>query len=343
MEITDSPRRASEALRHGHLAVLPTETVYGLAARADLPGSVGRVFAAKGRPTTHPLIVHVLDLAAAEHWWKDTTPLARTLAEKFWPGPLTIVAEKADHVSAVVTGGQSTVAVRSPDHSGFRTVLNDLAGHLNEPVGLVAPSANRFGKVSPTSATAAAADLSAHLTAEDVILDGGPCRIGLESTVVVVSDTGYNVARPGAISVHDLEEASGIHPSTPDSRGSTPPQGSLPGTLASHYAPDARVVLWPRPADLRNLNVDEGVSLGLVGLRSDVEQCLRLTPPSLIASETLTDADDTHQLAHGLYAALRRADELGLDVVLAIAPSAGPMAEAISDRMKRAATTIEAN
>ncbi|MEX2502753.1 MAG: L-threonylcarbamoyladenylate synthase, partial [Trueperaceae bacterium] len=221
----DGVRRGAARLRAGRLVAMPTETVYGLAARAVDRSAVGRVFAAKGRPADHPLIVHLHDLDALGAWIDRPDDRIRALAERFWPGPLTLIGPRADGVHDGVTGGHPTVAVRMPAHPVARAVLSALGD------AVAAPSANRFGHVSPTCARHVADEFPLH---DLLILDGGPCAIGLESTIVDLSGRQARLLRPGAIAVSALEDVLGAPVSAPHDASV-----AAPGRRVSHYAPDA--------------------------------------------------------------------------------------------------------
>jgi len=320
--ITESPREAAAALADGYLAVLPTETVYGLGALADGTG-VRRIFEVKGRPEWHPLIVHVSSAAAlsgADAWARDVPAFAHALVDAFWPGPLTVVVPRSGRVTDAITGGQDTVALRSPAHPLTHEVLRMLDITSGSQAGVAAPSANRHGAVSPTTAQHVARDLGAYLDANDVILDGGACDVGVESTIVDCTGAAPRVLRPGSIGVADIEHVTGLRVADVDSGV------RAPGGLAAHYAPSARV---------RIINegqlVDTEAGAGLIAL-SDVA-----TPAHLVR---LLSADDMAAYAHNLYAALRAADEQGLTHVVAIAPDGDAgLAVAIRDRLSRAAAS----
>ncbi|MEM8551011.1 MAG: L-threonylcarbamoyladenylate synthase [Pseudomonadota bacterium] len=296
-------------LENDGIAALPTETVYGLCARASSHAAVAKVFAAKGRPAHNPLIVHVDDLAGVEHLC-TLSAAGQALAEAFWPGPLTLVARLAREgaVAGAALGGGQTVAVRMPSARFFRDVLSRVGP-------LVAPSANRSGRVSATSAAAVADDLGA---AVDLVVDGGPSPIGLESTVVDVSE-GVAVLRHGAITAAQIEAVAG--PLTPGARG-----GPLrsPGMLTSHYAPRAVLRL-----NVAAHAVAEGEGYVAFGNAGDLSAAL--------VWEELSQAGDLHEAARGLYAALRRLDNAGVKTI-AVAPiPAEGIGVAINDRLARAA------
>ncbi len=320
--VTTDPVAAARALRDGHLAVLPTETVYGLGARADLPRAIARVYAAKGRPADHPLIVHVADAGAAWQWASSVPPWARALAEEFWPGPLTLVLPRSRRAGDFVTGGQDTVAVRVPAHPLTHEVLDALAGLVDDDaVGIAAPSANRFGRVSPTTAEHVHAELASALQPEDVLLDGGSSAVGVESTIVDCTGPAPVLLRPGHVSADDVERVTGLAVGTSSSV-------RAPGTLASHYAPHAIVRLLPAD-ELDAVDGPRDASRGVLAL-ADVD-----TPEGMVRLSAPVDAD---AYARALYAALREADALGLVEVLAVAPPAAGIGAAIVDRLTRAAT-----
>lgn len=321
MRITTDPDEAAAALVSGHLAALPTETVYGLGARADLPHAIARVYAAKGRPADHPLIVHIRDHDELGAWARDVPGYADDLARACWPGPLTLVLARTERAGDFITGGQDTVAVRVPSHPLMRTVLDRLAGLTADPaVGIAAPSANRFGRVSPTTVGHVEVELGLILGPDDVLLDGGPSSVGVESTIVDCTGPLPVILRPGHVSADDVTAATGL------ALG----QSSLvraPGTLASHYAPQARVTLVDAAA-LEGTPADDATTgvLALAGIP---------TPVGLVRLSAPATADAYAQV---LYAALREADALGLHRVLAVPPSADGIGAAVIDRLQRAAT-----
>ena len=320
-EISD-PREAARALLDGHLAALPTETVYGLGARADLPQAIARVYATKGRPADHPLIVHIANAGGLAAWAARVPDYAHALADRFWPGPLTLVVERSARAGDFVTGGQDTVAVRVPAHptvSEVLAILGELSG--DHDIGVAAPSANRFGRVSPTTARHVVAARGDLLGADDVVLDGGPSTVGLESTIVDCTGDRPAILRPGLISREDVEQVTGLTVGTGSSV-------RAPGTLASHYAPSARVRVVTA-ADVRHESVAPGsATIGLLAL-ADVP-----TPAGVVR---LSDPADGDAYARILYAALREADALGLATVLAVPPPEAGVGAAIADRLARAA------
>ena len=310
--------RGVQALRAGGLVVLPTETVYGLAADAANPQAVARVYAVKGRPADHPLILHLAATARLATWAATIPQYVHNLAAALWPGPLTMVLPRTDRVADYVTGGQDTVAIRVPDHPLAQAVLTEFGG------GLVAPSANRFGHVSPTTAAHAEQDLGDRLVAGlDIVVDGGPCQVGVESTILDCTGEYPVVLRPGTLGVAHIEDAAGV----PVSRESARPI-RVPGSLTSHYAPQAQVQIVSDAADLMP-DTSVPPRVGLLALAEVT------TPPGVVRLAAPSDAGD---YARVLYAALREADSLQLQQVVALAPAGDDgAAVAVRDRLQRAA------
>jgi L-threonylcarbamoyladenylate synthase len=316
--ITADVARAAVVLRAGGLVAMPTETVYGLGASIDLPTAVARVYAVKGRPADHPLIVHIADPAELPDFAAFVPPYAKDLSQACWPGPLTLVLPKTGRVGGFVTGGQDTVAIRVPDHPAAVALLR-AAG-----TGVAAPSANRFGRVSPTTAAHVAAELGGLLDPDrDLILDGGPTRVGLESTIVDCTGPQPRLLRPGGISSVQVTAITGLELAEPDT------SVRAPGTLASHYAPAARVQIRADAGPDEPPQQDP-----LVGL---IAPCDVATPVGLV--RLLAPADDG-EYAAGLYAALREADELQLRSIRVVLPAGDGLAAAIRDRVRRAAATV---
>lgn len=280
----------------------------------------------KGRPASHPVIVHVADAAAIDHWATDVPTTARALAAEFWPGPLTIVVPRASHVSDAITGGQPTVALRAPNHPLFQAVLGDLSNVSRPAPGIAAPSANRFGRVSPTTSAHVATELAAHLGPEDLILEGGECAVGVESTIVLCREDDVVVARSGQVTVEQLLDVVRV---APTSGGDAAPR--VPGSLATHYAPSAVVTLVTNDAQLRAVQAELTLNsdVGVICLQSD----LHATAPHWVRLATPTSLAE---YAHELYGALRRGDELGLTRIVALAPPATGIGIAIRDRLQRA-------
>lgn len=310
---------AVRILRSGGLIGLPTETVYGLAADAENELAVRRIFAVKGRPQSHPLIVHLPSLEASTGWVREVPPGAKALAEAFWPGPLTIVMRRGPRALDVVTGGQDTVAIRVPGHPLARAVLQRFGG------GLAAPSANRFGKVSPTRAEHVRAELGGDV---DLVLDGGASEVGVESTIVDLSGEAPALLRPGGITAEALAEVLG----RPVPRRTTG-EVRAPGMLAAHYAPRSGVVLVQAaelPAWAASL-VREGRKVAaLAAPEVEVGAATRVVVPS-----------DAAGLARVLYAKFREVDEGGFDLVLVPLPREEGVGVAVLDRLSRAAASHE--
>jgi len=316
---TTDPSLAARALADGHLGVLPTETVYGLGARADDAHAVARVFATKGRPVDHPLIVHVYEAAAARAWAASIPNYAEPLMERFWPGPMTLVLPRSTRAADFITGGQDSVAVRVPGSPVAREVLRTLAELTGDAsVGIAAPSANRFGRVSPTTAQHAAEEIGDFLEDGDVILDAGPCVVGVESTIIDCSQQAPVLLRPGKITAEQIEQVGGVDLS---SKSTT----RAPGTLAAHYAPHARV----RVTDVASLAEQASdPAVGLIALASVP------TPAKMVR---LCAPHTEEEFAACLYRAMREADSLQLESVLAVPPDGAGLAAAIRDRLQRAA------
>ena len=294
--------RAVAVLRTGGVVAIPTETVYGLAADVANPAAVARVYAIKGRPVEHPLIVHAHEVDALEGYVAQITPALRALAARFWPGPLTAIVARGPRTPRTVTGGQETVAVRVPEHPLARAILAAFGG------ALAAPSANRFGRVSPTTAAHVRADLGDEI---DLIVDGGPAQVGVESTIVDLTGAVPAVLRAGAITPSQLGDALGT-PVVTRVGGAV----RAPGSLSSHYAPHARVVLIGEAE--RDGEAQRRAALG--------ERVAVLTLP-----------DDPAAAARSLYATLRALDADGYGVIVATLPAEIEQNAAVRDRLIRAA------
>jgi len=311
---------ALAALRRGEAIGLPTETVYGLAADAHDPAAVRRIYELKGRPSDHPLIVHVADAVTASRWAGDWPEAAEALAEAFWPGPLTLILPRAANVPDEVTGGQDTVGLRVPAHPVAQALLKAFEG------GVAAPSANRFGRLSPTTAAHVREEFG---EAVPIVLDGGECEIGLESTIVDLSGETPRILRPGKLSRPEIEAV--IGPVAEGREGDSP---RASGTLASHYAPRASVeVLARAPLVARHHELAQR------GLK--VAALLRGQPFKGVAGEVLPN--DLAGYGHALYAALRRLDASGFDVLLAELPPHTAAWAAVNDRLRRAAAPRDAD
>lgn len=324
-ETTQDVARAAGVLQSGGLVAFPTETVYGLGALARRPAAVARIFAAKGRPADHPLIVHLPSVDHLDRWAVEVPDDARRLADAFWPGPLTLVLRRAPDVPDGVTGGRDTVGVRVPAHPVALALLEAVDD------GVAAPSANRFGHVSPTTAAHVVADLGA---AVDLVLDGGPCAVGLESTIVDVSGAAPEILRPGGVSAERLAEVLGVPLASWGGQG----PARAPGMLAAHYAPRARVVVVERPEDvLGALAVaGEGAVPGAVlGVLAPASLAALLDQVEAEVVE-LEPAGPPERFAAVLYDRLRQADRLGLAALVVVAPPAVGIGVAVRDRLARA-------
>lgn len=314
---------AVRILRAGGLVAIPTETVYGLAADASNPAAIRRLYAVKGRPPGHPVIVHIAGVEALPRWASRIPEDARRLAEAFWPGPLTLVLPRTSAAVDEVTGGRGAVGLRVPNHPLALALLRAFGG------GLAAPSANRFGRVSPTTAKDVRADLGDDI---DLVLDGGPCDVGVESTIVDCSEEGAApvILRPGGVTAEQIEAALG-HPvrRTPDG------PSRAPGMLPAHYAPHARVLVVEGVDAARATAAAHARAGGRTGL---------LTPQPVATPDGVTSlvAGDTPEAyAAALYDRLREADRLGLDVLVVAPPPAEGIGVAVRDRLARAAAGAE--
>lgn len=294
-------------VRAGALLVIPTETVYGLAADAANADAVGRIFALKGRPADHPLIVHIADADAIDFWAQHVPDAARKLAEQFWPGPLTLILKKREGISDAVTGGQDTIGLRSPRHPLTQALLRAFGG------GLAAPSANRFGRISPTTSTHVRDEFGADTPP---ILEGGPCPVGIESTIVDLSQQPPRILREGHIR---REQLLPFLPNLQDGSSRTSPRVS--GSLEAHYAPRTPLQMVTREA------------LALLPDARVVVLALHDLPPGLQGLCLPNHAED---YARGLYAALRYLDNLQATQILIEQPPSGPDWLAIRDRLNRA-------
>ena len=305
----DAMALAAQALKSGALVAFPTETVYGLGADATNPQAVARIYEAKGRPADHPLIVHIADMHDLAEWSSDIPDYAIALARNFWPGPMTLILKRSELAEDFITGGQETVGLRVPNHVIALSLLNEFKKIGGK--GIAAPSANRFGHVSPTTADAVEAELSEYLAPKDLILDGGQSLVGVESTIIDCTTESPKILRPGAITESMIEEVTKLELSydATDIRVS--------GSLDNHYSPVAQVLLdiEPQPGDgfiaLSHFETPEGVK--------------RLASPK---------NDD--EFARQLYAALRSADTQNLVRVVVKQPEGSGITIAIRDRLQRA-------
>jgi L-threonylcarbamoyladenylate synthase len=304
---------AAGLLINGGLVAFPTETVYGLGADACNAAAVARIYSVKGRPADHPLIVHVASMDALGDWAADVPAYAIALARDYWPGPMTLVVKRSELAADFITGGQDTVGVRVPNHPVALGLLEAFARSGGK--GIAAPSANRFGNVSPTTANAVSDELSDYLGMSDVILDGGACAVGVESTIIDCTGDVPKILRPGAITEEMIEHTTGL-----DVLDSDGVAIRVSGSLESHYSPIAKVVLDQSPTAGQGF-----IAMADVAAAAGV---IRLAAPT------------THdEFARVLYSALRAADEQGLSTVVVAQPGGNGIAIAIRDRLMRAAHT----
>lgn len=316
MERGTDLERAARVLADGGLVAFPTETVYGLGADASRDDAVAKIFAAKGRPSAHPLIVHLADAAQLDDWARDIPDAARALATQCWPGPLTLILHKAARVASATTGGADTVGLRVPSHPTARALLARFGG------GVAAPSANRFGAVSPTTADHVAADLGDRV---DYLLDGGACEIGVESTILDLTRGRPVLLRPGGLPREAIEPILG------PLYAADLAAPAAPGTLASHYAPRARVEICEPDEVPARVAAHAGSRIAVLAPVS----AFRPWPSMDVFAYVLSD--DPAGMAHALYTALRELDARGIEVVIATLPPAVGLGEAVGDRLRRAA------
>jgi L-threonylcarbamoyladenylate synthase len=303
----------------------PTETVYGLGANASDPAAVAKIFAAKGRPQDHPVIVHLAAIDSLPLWAGEIPPAAQKLAAAFWPGPLTLILQRAGGVPDCVTGGQDTVGLRIPNHPVALELLKAFAGDEGGRAfsGVAAPSANKFGRISPTTAEHVRAELGA---AVDWVLDGGECSVGIESTIVDVSRGGAVLLRPGAITQAQIAAVLGAEVKLPDAAAPR-----VPGALDSHYAPRTPLELVAAAELPATLAALRGKRLAVLA-RAEA-------PAGLKGVSWQRAPREAAGYAHELYASLRRLDALGCAVILVEAPPAAPEWQGVNDRLRRASST----
>jgi L-threonylcarbamoyladenylate synthase len=315
----DALATAAQSLKDGFLVAFPTETVYGLGADATNPTAIARLYEVKGRPTDHPLIVHIADLKYLEQWISDIPEYAIALAREFWPGPMTLILQRSELAKDFITGGQSSVGIRIPDNSLALGLLD--AFHKLGGAGIAAPSANRFGQVSPTSAEAVREELGNYLSDTDLVLDGGQSEVGVESTIIDCIGSLPRILRPGAITIEMIENITGLKVSNLlDNKSDTFKQEPIrvSGSLDNHYAPKAKVFLDQQAVR----------GSGLIALES-VE-----TPDGVIR---LAAPNSVEEFARVLYSALREGDHQNLDSIYIAQPTGEGLAIAIRDRLSRSA------
>ena len=307
---------AAAHLLSGDLVAFPTETVYGLGADACNSTAVARIYEVKGRPSDHPLIVHIATMDRMGDWAQEIPEYAIKLARDFWPGPMTLVLKRSKLAGDFITGGQDTVGVRVPDHAvalSLLTAFEKLGGK-----GVAAPSANRFGHVSPTNAAAVVEELSSYLSENDIVLDGGACMVGVESTIIDCTGTTPRILRPGAISELMIKECTGLLCAEFKPQATIGEDIRVSGSLENHYAPAAKVFLDNTPLPGQGFIADTKIE----------------TPEGVIR---LAEPANNEEFARLLYSALRKADAQGLVEVVVAQPNGTGIAVAIRDRLARAA------
>ena len=304
-------RQSAEKLLQGNLVAFPTETVYGIGADAMNKDAVARMYQVKNRPTSHPVIVHIAELNDVDYWAKDVPEYAINLMRDFWPGPMTLLLKRREVAGDFLTGAQEIVGLRIPANSLALGLLNEFKAVGGK--GIAAPSANRYGAVSPTTAEAVSQELSEYLLPDDQILDGGPCLVGVESTIIDCSSDNPMILRPGSVSAEMIEESTGIILSEAGEK-----KIRTSGSDKQHYAPKAKVII-------------DGQSQSGEGLiaMSDVA-----TPEGVIR---LAEPKSIEEYARALYAALRQGDSQNLESIRIIPPDGQGLAVAIRDRINRAA------
>ena len=308
----DVLRQAAENLKSGGLVAFPTETVYGIGADAENHDAISRMYKVKNRPADHPVIVHIADLDEVDYWAREIPDYAIALMRDYWPGPMTLLLHRTEKAKDYVTGNQNIVGLRIPAHTVAISLLQEfkkIGGH-----GIAAPSANRYGAVSPTTADAVSAELKDYLESKDQILDGGPSLVGLESTIIDCTQNNPSILRPGAITAEMIEETTGIIVVEPEDT-----KIRVSGSHKQHYAPQAHVII--------GTNAQSGE--GLIAM-SDIETphgAIRLAAPQSI-----------EEYARNLYSALRGGDKQGLQTIHIAPPTGEGLALAIRDRINRAAS-----
>ena len=308
---TDTVQSAAAALKAGSLVAFPTETVYGLGADAENAEAVARIYEVKGRPHDHPLIVHIASIDGLNDWAGDLPDYAIALARDFWPGPLTLVVNRSERAKDFITGNQNTVGLRVPAHNIALGLIQEFIKRGGK--GIAAPSANRFGAVSPTNAQAVEEELAEYLQVQDIILDGGQSLVGVESTIVDCTGETPFILRLGAVTSEMIEESTGLIALTKENS-----EIRVSGSLDSHYSPKAKVVL--------DAIAEPGDGLIAPDQIPTPDGVIRLASPRTIEG-----------YARDLYAALRSADAQGIEVVVVLQPGGDGLAAAIRDRLKRSA------
>jgi L-threonylcarbamoyladenylate synthase len=305
----DAMARAAQSLKSGSLVAFPTETVYGLGGDATNAEAIARIYQVKGRPADHPLIVHLADMQDVAEWSDDIPDYAISLARAFWPGPMTLILKRSHLAKDFITGGQDTVGLRVPNHTVALALLNEFKKIGGK--GIAAPSANRFGHVSPTTAQAVSDELSQFLSLEDLLLDGGPSLVGVESTIIDCTTEHPKILRPGAITEEMIEEATKLDLSYDAT------EIRVSGSLENHYSPSAQVLL--------DISPEKGDGFIALSPTQTPDGVIRLASPST-----------NEEFARVLYSALRSADQQSLRRVVVHQPSGDDISVAIRDRLLRA-------
>jgi L-threonylcarbamoyladenylate synthase len=307
--------QAADALLAGNLVAFPTETVYGLGGDASNEKSVEKIYKVKGRPTNHPLIVHISGINYLDRWVRKVPKYAIELAKAFWPGPMTLILPRTLNAKNFITGGQDSVGIRIPNQIIALELLSVF--EKKGGMGIAAPSANRFGAVSPTSAEAVKSELGNHLNRSDLILDGGICQVGVESTIIDCTSDKPSILRPGAVTISMIQKAIDILPTVENIR-----LIRAPGNLESHYAPAAQVLLNQTP------NIGDG----LVALSNFK------TPPGVIR---LASPKNSEEYAKVLYQSLREGDRQKINRICVMLPTGDDIALAVRDRLEKAAHNVD--
>jgi len=305
----DAMARAAASIKSGALVAFPTETVYGLGADATNAAAVARIYTVKGRPADHPLIVHLADMQDVADWSDDIPDYAIALARAFWPGPMTLILKRSSLAHDFITGGQETVGLRVPNHVIALALLNEFKKIGGK--GVAAPSANRFGHVSPTTAQAVSEELAEFLDSDDLILDGGPSLVGVESTIIDCTTDHPKILRPGAITEEMVEAVTNLDLSYDVT------EIRVSGSLENHYSPSAQVIL--------DITPEKGDGFIAAASIATPDGVIRLASPT-----------SNEEFARVLYAALRSADQQSLARVVVVQPSGDDISVAIRDRLLRA-------
>ena len=312
----DSLNVAAQALKDGSIVAFPTETVYGLGADATNELAVARIYEVKGRPSDHPLIVHIADMKYLEQWISEIPEYAIDLARSFWPGPMTLILKRSELAKDFITGNQDTVGIRIPDNSLALGLLE--AFHKIGGAGIAAPSANRFGQVSPTTAAAVSEEIGDFLAKTDIVLDGGPSEVGLESTIIDCTSSAPRILRPGAITDLMIESVTRVKVSEETNKDLSGLDIRVSGSLENHYAPKAKVILDQEPI----------AGSGYIALESI---------PTPVGVIRLASPKSVEEFARTLYESMREGDHQNLATIFIEQPTGAGLALAIRDRLSRSA------